>query len=141
MKAFVLDRQTRTARIEDVRRESQVIYRKDGQYAMKGVSWAWGVPMYPRRFWFISFVPFIGPFISAWALTRDTFAIIADGVPSTLEPESDSIVPSMTDKQALSIMEAHAEAMSIGTKTFSPLIVAMIIIGLVAVVAIVGLVR
>src|SRR3989304_3578800 len=107
MRAFVLDRTTRTAIIETVRREGQTIVRKNGQYAMRGVSWAWGSPMYPRWIWGLNFIPFIGPPIANYVLSRGTFAIVAKGVPSTLEPQEDGLMQSMTDEQAKAIMEAH----------------------------------
>jgi len=141
MRAFVLDRSERTGRIESVRRDGQVLIRKDAQYAMRGVSWAWSRPMYPRWIWSLSFIPFVGPFISNYILTRDTFVLIATGTPVTLEAPSEELVPSMTDQQAKAIFEAHAESMGIGIRRFDPMLIALLVVGLIAVVAIVGLFR
>ena len=94
---------------------------------MRGVSWAWGRPMYPRSIWILSFIPFVGPFLSMTLLRRDTFAILADGVPSTMEPQGDEIVQSMTDQQAKSIMEGHSEAMSIGSHGFDPIVIVLLV--------------
>jgi len=141
MRAFVLDRSERTGRIESVRRDGQVLTRKNAQYAMRGVSWAWSRPMYPRWIWFLSFIPFIGPFISNYILTRDTFVFIATGIPFTLEAPSEDFVPSMTDQQAKVIFEAQAEIMGIGSRRFDPMLIALLIVGLISVIAIVGLFR
>jgi hypothetical protein len=123
MKAFVLDREERCAKIAGAKRERNVIYYKDGEYAMRGVSWAWGSPMYPRRYFVLQFIPLVGPFLSGWLIRRDTFVFIAPGVPSTLEPRSNTLEQSMTDEQALAIMEAHAESMSIGRSGMNPILI------------------
>jgi len=140
MRALVLDRSDRTARIENVRRDGKVIMRKNAQYAMHGVSWAWGTPMYPQGIWLVNFVPIVGPVI-ARRLLRGTFVILADGVPSSLEPQDDTIVQSMTDEQAKAIMEAHAEALAIGKSGMNPMFLVALGAMAVAAIAIIALVR
>lgn len=142
MRALVLDRTERSATIESVRREGRIIMRKNAQYAMKGVSWAWGKPMYPRWIYALNFVPVIGPVLSRMAL-RGTFVFVADGVATTLEPQEESaiFVQSMTDEQAKAIMEAHAEALAIGSSGMNPMIIVALVAMVVAAIAVVALVR
>lgn len=141
MRAFVLDRADRTVRIERVRREGTILYRGDGEYAMRGVSWAWGSPAYPRHIFAVSFVPFIGPAIANWLFKRTTLVFIAEGVPATLEPRSVTLDQSMTDEQAKAIMEAHAEAFSLGRPQLNPLVLLALGAMAVAALAIVALIR
>lgn len=139
MRALVLDRNERTLKIEGVRREGNVLFRGNGEYAMRGVSWAWGRPAYPRYLFAIQHIPFVGPFVANYLFTRDTIMLIADGVPSTLEPQSTTLAQSLTDEQALSIMEAHSESMSIGKAGMSPmLIVALAAMGVAAIAIVVA---
>lgn len=123
MKAMELDREDRVGRIVDVQRNGRTLTRDNKEYAMCGVSWAWGKPMYPRRYFLLQFVPFIGPLLCAFLLTRDTFVLVAPGVPTTLEPRSNTLEQSMTDEQAMSVMEAHAESMSIGRQGTNPILI------------------
>src|SRR3990172_5521668 len=112
MRALILDREDRCARIVNVKRSGRVIVYGDKEYAMRGVSWAWGRPAYPRSLFALQFVPIIGPILSR-RFFLDTFVILAEGVPVSLEPQSNTLEQSMTDEQALAIMEAHAEASSL----------------------------
>ncbi len=114
MRAIVLDREDRCLTIENASRNGRVITVRNGEYAMRGVSWAWGRPAYPRRYFALQYIPFIGPFIANYFFLHQTFVLIAPGVPSTLEPQTNTLIPSMSDEQSLSVMEAHADAMALG---------------------------
>ena len=131
MRAFVLDLGERSVRIENVRRKGDIIFRGDGEYAMRGVSWGWDAPAYPRGIFALQFIPFIGPIIARKAFLMQTNVFIAPGIPCVLEPRFKSLDPPLTDEQALSIMEAHAEAMSLGRKGISPM--AIVAIGAIAI--------
>lgn len=136
MNVIALDRQDRCVSVEIATRQGRVIYRKGKEYAMRGVSWAWGKPAYPRRYFLLQFLPIFGPFIANYFFIHSTMAIVADGVPATMEPQEDRLVQSVTDEQALAIMEAHQESMSIGKQGLSPLAIVAILACVVAVFAI-----
>ena len=119
MKAIVLDRAERVVGIENVKRDGQIVSRKEGTYTLRGVSWAWATPAIPWNLYVLQFVPFIGPFLAMRLLTRQTVVLITPGVNTTLEPRDTNLINSITDRESLSIMEAHAEASSLASRRMS----------------------
>lgn len=136
MRSITLDREERCVRIEPVRRNGNVLFRGNGEYAMRGVSWAWGRPAYPRHIFALQFIPFIGPFIARYVFLSQTNVFIAPGIMSVLEPRFNALDSPMTDEQALSVMEAHAEAMSLGRKQFPVAMVVAVVAAIVGFLAV-----
>jgi len=118
MRAFVMDRAERTVGIERVRRDGNVIFRSGMSYAIKGVTWAWRAPAFPRLWFAITFIPIIGPILFRKIWMMDTSVFLVEGIPTVFEPrtrENQSYFePVLTDKEAFAVMEAYADVMAIG---------------------------